>query len=278
MFTVLRGGCAARHPYPFYLSREHGVPNYVLLLVRTAGEFQIGETHRIASPGHAVLIAPGTPYHYHNPAGEYMDDWLHFEYTPPCLEPALPSHPDSQDRPYPLSKLTFPPVNTLFPLQDIEVCSALVRQLLWENAYTVPQFRAANIDALFFVLFRHLVANYETPAHLQNAAPFSAQLRAIRLELQNSPEGSHSIASYAKMLKISKSYFQHLYHTLFGISFQKDLIAARIKHAKELLTETDLTIDQISLLCGYRNEVHFYRQFRATVGYTPAKYRKRNRD
>lgn len=258
MFTVLRGGCAARHPYPFYLSREHGMPNYVLLLIRTAGEFQIGEAHWVVPPGHAVLIAPGTPYHYHNPSGEYMDDWLHFDYVP--------------------HKLTFPPVNTLFPLQDIETCSALVRQLLWENAYTAPEYRSANIDALFFVLFNHLTANYETPAKAQNALPFSAKLRAIRLELQNSPEAGHSIAAYAKMLKISESYFQHLYHALFGISFQKDLIASRIKHAKELLTETDLTIDQIALLCGYHNEVHFYRQFRREVGYTPAKYRKGNRE
>lgn len=259
MFTVLRGGCAARHPYPFYLSREHGVPNYVLLLVRTAGEFEIGGIRQTAAPDSAVLIAPGTPYQYHNPAGAYMDDWLHFECVPQPLQTPLP------------------PMNTLFPLHDIETCSALVRQLLWENAYTAPQYRAANIDALFLVLLNHLSANYETPGGTQNITPYSAKLRAVRLELQSSPEAGHSITEYAKMLKISESYFQHLYQSLFGISFQKDLIASRIKHAKELLCDTELTIDQIALSCGYRSEVHFYRQFKKAAGCTPSKYRSKNR-
>ena len=41
MFHVMRGGCTARHPYPFHLSRMHGIKNYVLLFIHTAVQFQI---------------------------------------------------------------------------------------------------------------------------------------------------------------------------------------------------------------------------------------------
>lgn len=42
----------------------------------------------------------------------------------------------------------------------------------------------------------------------------------------------------------------------------------------ELLDHTDLTIEQLTELCGYRSEVHFYRQFKAVTGCTPAQYRR----
>ncbi len=265
MFRVLRGGCAARHPYPFYLSRTQGMPNYVLLLVRSAGEFQIGEAHTSAVPGHAVLIAPGTPYQYHNPAGEYMDDWLHFEH--------FPVPPDGNAARNTALSL-FPPVNRLFRVRNPEVYSALIRQLLWEKSYAPAACLTENTDALFRILFNHLHFDCLHPESDPAPVPFQEQLRMIRLKLQNSPEQEHSIARYARELTISESYFQHLYHRLFGISFQKDLIKLRVEHSMELLDRTDLTVEQLAALCGYRSEVHFYRQFRALTGRTPAQYRR----
>ena len=61
------------------MSRPEGLPNYVLLLIRSCGEFEIDGKSYTVLPGHAVLFAPGTPYSYGNPEGEYQDDWLHFE-------------------------------------------------------------------------------------------------------------------------------------------------------------------------------------------------------
>ena len=78
MYTVLRGGCHARHPQGFFLSREEGIDHYVLLLVHTPGEFYIDGVHTSALPGQGILFAPYTPYRYESPQGSYMDDWLHF--------------------------------------------------------------------------------------------------------------------------------------------------------------------------------------------------------
>lgn len=261
MFHVLRGGCAARHPHPFSFSKEQGVPNYVLLFIHTAGEFQIGGRYMRAMPGHAVLITPKTPYHYQNTDSEYIDDWLHFEYIPN----------DKENLTFP----PFPPVNQLFLVRSIEIYSFLLRQLLWEKSYAPSECLEENTDALFRVLFNHLHYDSIHPSTVPALTPFQEKLRLIRIKLQNSPEQEHHIAEYARQLKISESYFQHLYRRLFGISFQKDCIRMRVEHSKELLDTTNLTIEQLSILCGYRSEVHFYRQFKAVTGYTPAQYRKR---
>lgn len=79
MYRAMQGGCGAAHPSAFYMSRPEGLPNYVLLLIRSCGEFEIAGKSYTVLPGHAVIFAPGTPYSYGNPDGEYQDDWLHFE-------------------------------------------------------------------------------------------------------------------------------------------------------------------------------------------------------
>lgn len=254
MLRILRGACAAHHPYPFHLCREGGVPYYVLLLIRSTGVFFIDSEKYNVPQRSAVLISPGTSYRYYNPNGDYVDDWLHFE----CL----------------VEDFEFPPLNTPFLLSDISICSMLLRQILWEKAYTPENFKEKNLSALFFVLINHLRSSFESVQNQKDTLPYTSILRTIRLDMQNAPEKLHNICSYAKLLKISESYFQHLYSSLFHISFQKDLIQMRIDRAKTLLVNTNVTIDQIALLCGYGNEVHFYRQFKSLVGTTPSRYRE----
>ncbi|MDE7324799.1 MAG: AraC family transcriptional regulator [Lachnospiraceae bacterium] len=290
MFQIMRGGCAARHPYPFHLSRMHGIQNYVLLLIHTAARFQISGTEMTAMPGHAILIAPETPYCYYNLSGEYMDDWLHFEYTPDITDyqaanssvldsNITASHTDNnspKQNNIPTDNITFsvfPPTNKLFPVRNMELYSSLIRQLLWEKSCAPPGYQVQNTDALFLVLFNHLRYDSAHPQPLLPPLPFEEKLREIRSKMEDSPQSEHSIAFYAQELKISESYFQHLYRKLFGISFQKDVIKLRVEHSMELLDHTDLTIEQLVELCGYHSEVHFYRQFKAVTGCTPAQYR-----
>lgn len=257
MFTIITGGCLSKHSNAFIMSRPEGFPHYVILIVHTSGEFQIGTRSFSIHPGHAVIIAPGTPYHYGNPMGEYIDDWIHFDVSD-----------DSWFR------RTYPITNELFPLGNTDIPSYLIRQLLWEKNYAPQQYLQQNTDSLLSVLLNHLSTDYSRTENNITSIPFQSQLQAIRLELQYSITKKHCISDCAKELGISESYFQHLYTALFGISFNKDLVQMRIENAKNILSMSDLSISQIASMCGYNNEVHFYRQFKDLTGITPAKYRK----
>lgn len=260
MYTVLRGGCHARHPQGFFLSREEGIDHYVLLLVHTPGEFYIDGVHTSALPGQGILFAPYTPYRYESPQGSYMDDWLHF---------SISSSAQKKDE-----SLRLPPCNTFFPVPHMEVCTLLLKQLLWEASYTSDTALCkANTDALFSVLWNHLCCDSLSPA-AEKQTPYAPDLRLIRLEMQSAPQETHLISGYAKRLHISTSYFEHLYRDLFSVSFQQDLISFRIETAKELLRASSLPVSQILLQCGYQTEVHFFRQFKAITGMTPGEYRR----
>lgn len=252
---VIRGGCASRHEASFVVSRPYGQENHVILLLRSKGEYWINDVHYLLDPGHAIIIAPKTHYLYYNPNGNYADDWIHFK-----LEKGEPLT-DSLE------------CNIPFILNDFETCSTLIRQLLWEHAYTSEVYADSNINALFSVLLNHLSAAYHSQESIENASPYLQKFKLLRLQMQNTLTEDHSITKHAAELCISTSHFQHLYSQFFGISFQTDLIRMRIAYAEILLQTTDLSVEHIAEACGYTTCVHFFRQFKQIEGITPAKYR-----
>ncbi len=258
MYRAIQGGCGAAHPRAFRMSRPEGLSNYVLLLIRSCGEFEIDGTGYMVLPGHAVVFAPGTPYSYGNSQGEYLDDWLHFE-----------AEEDSRLREL---KRIF---NRPFPVPDPGSCTALIRQILWETSFAPERYAQENVDALFTVLFNHLLSSCEEETAEKAPNPYREKLQALRMELKNSITQRHDIRECAGRIGVSPSYFQHLYTDCFGVPFQQDLIRMRVDYTKYILTATDLTLEQVAELCGYAGTVHFYRQFRQVTGTTPAKFRKR---
>ena len=260
MYQIIRGGCGSKHTVNFQMSRPEGLPSYVLLNVRSQGEFHIAGNIYQIQPGTALIISPGTPYSYANPNGDYADDWLHFTVNDPEA----------------FSRL-FPATNTPISTSSGEVYTTLIRQLLWESSYTPAPYAERNIDALFEVILNHLLAALTHADTLLPVTPYADRLRAIRLDIQNDLANTADISACARDLGISESYFQHIYTQLFGVSYQQDVIHFRIEHAKNTLLTTGLPMEQIAEICGYNSPVHFYRQFKKIAGVTPAKFRKNNK-
>ncbi|MCD8006084.1 MAG: AraC family transcriptional regulator [Oscillospiraceae bacterium] len=254
MFTIIRGGCHTRHKQGFVMSRENGFPKYVILIVHSGGEFVIDGVSQNVPPHNAVIISPNTPYRYQFADGNYMDDWIHFETDSPGALPVC---------------------NRLFPIQNADMYTSLIRQLLWEQSFTADsRLCQENTDAVFSVLLNHLKYDYAHRSESAAQVPYEEELRQLKLDMQSHVSGEYSIASCAEKLHISESYFQALYRRLFGVSFQKDLISMRVDYAKTLLDTSDLSVSAIAEICGYQTEVHFFRQFKGLTGTTPMKYRR----
>jgi AraC-like DNA-binding protein len=77
----------------------------------------------------------------------------------------------------------------------------------------------------------------------------------------------------ASLAYLSPSRFHALYRAVFGISPMDDLIHARIDTAKNRLSDTEETVQNLSEQLGYRNVTHFCRQFKQLTGMTPVQFR-----
>ena len=109
----------------------------------------------------------------------------------------------------------------------------------------------------------------------QTADPYYSALVELREKIYRNPQKKWNVDLMAADVNMSRSYFQHIYKEIFGVSCMSDVISGKIEKAKEILSETACTVSQVAAMCGYDNEEHFMRQFKKIVGVTPTTYRKK---
>lgn len=80
----------------------------------------------------------------------------------------------------------------------------------------------------------------------------------------------------AKTFKVSKYTLSRDFTKYIKISPIEYLIQARILASKQLLVESDLTINEIAAKVGIDNATHFINLFKKRVGITPLQYRKQH--
>jgi len=91
------------------------------------------------------------------------------------------------------------------------------------------------------------------------------------------PERNIEIAPLAKAAFVSESRFMHLFRHETGSSVSEYVGKIRMENAKKLLTETELSIPEIMVRCGYADQSRFCRKFREYAGVPPGQYRNRYR-
>ena len=103
---------------------------------------------------------------------------------------------------------------------------------------------------------------------------YREQLYSLHREIMTKPQLDWNIPDISRELGISKTHLQRLYKELFSTSIKDDIILSRMNRAMQLLSRTDLRVQEIAEQCGYKNENHFMRQFKAKNGVTALQYRK----
>ncbi len=85
-----------------------------------------------------------------------------------------------------------------------------------------------------------------------------------------------SVAEVAASMGYNEKYLSRCINRFSGMSFNTLLATLRMDDAKEMLIESDKTILEIAIDCGFGTERSFYRHFKELVGMSPNEYRKRD--
>jgi AraC-like DNA-binding protein len=83
-----------------------------------------------------------------------------------------------------------------------------------------------------------------------------------------------SLSEIADKLRVTNRYLSTYFKEKTGINFIDYLHELRIQKAKELLTETNLKIQEVTERVGYQNTNSFIRLFKKHSGLTPGEFRK----
>lgn len=88
---------------------------------------------------------------------------------------------------------------------------------------------------------------------------------------QDFPGGGKAIA---QNIGVRYSWFRHIFKEYTGFSPNQYMIELRISKSKELLTNTDMTCQQIAYAVGFETPSYFTITFKKKVGSTPSEYRE----
>ena len=241
-------GYDAVHPADFIsdVPENHGY--YLLILTHTPLRFWGPDGERVYPAHHAALFSPDSRVRYGACEERYGNDWIIFSSDEAYVE-------------------QFPLQNRPFPVLDPEYCHNLFQLLTWEHAQDNYE---TVISQLMTLLFQKLRSDIDQ----SGGADYYRELTALRRRILSQPRLDWNVPDMAAQLHISAGYLHLLYKRCFGISCMDDVIASRIRLAKDYLTHTQLRVLEIATLCGYNNAEHFSRQFRRLCGVSPGQYRR----
>lgn len=93
--------------------------------------------------------------------------------------------------------------------------------------------------------------------------------------LENHYAEDISLEDVAEQVNISPQYFSKLIKKTTGFNFIDWLSMLRVKKAKELLTNSNLTVKEVCFMVGYKDPNYFSRIFKKRIGITPSEYVKK---
>lgn len=257
MFKILRMGCNTTHDSSFYVDRPNGYEWYLLILVKSPAIFMINKEEIVTPANTLIIYDRNYPHKYRADKSKYKNDWIHFELDSDVL---------SQ---YQIT------LNKPFYISNHYYLSDLIQKMASEF-YSNNPYKEQTIENLMQILFIKINEQKQNKTFYPWRSGIHEELIKLRSEIYSNPHNNWSISQMANTLHISCGYLQNIYKETFFISCMADVIESRITYAKELLVESNLSVGEISYLCGYHNEVHFMRQFKKLTTLTPSSYRKLN--
>lgn len=124
------------------------------------------------------------------------------------------------------------------------------------------QIQSAHLKIIFINLHRYI--NKEVPA-----SPICKKIKALILER---PDLNNK--ELAKLLNYHPFYLNQIFKEREGITLHKYIIKQRAIKAYELLTSSNISLEEIAQICGFSSQAHFSTSFKSVYSISPSQLKK----
>ena len=139
--------------------------------------------------------------------------------------------------------------------------------------FTAVTEEPVSADRFIRLLEEKLEASRSSKGFAGNV--FLAKIRELHDNIYEDPQFDWNAAAESGRLGISQSYFQHIYRKFIDVSFNNDVISARLALAERLLVNTNLPVSEIAERCGYSEPSYFMKLFRNRKKMTALEYKRK---
>lgn len=143
----------------------------------------------------------------------------------------------------------------------LEACYELMklRQGAWEMRVQ------RSISRIFEAIFLHMD---ELPRTQCSRMQLAAQLRLRQMQacIRERYAQPLTLNELAAAARVSRSEANRCFKACMGCSPMEALLQYRLNEARRLLLETDLSVREVALRCGFNSESYFQRRFRRAYG------------
>jgi AraC-like DNA-binding protein len=177
-----------------------------------------------------------------------------------------------------IEKETFNCQSFLYENQDgFNVIRALIAQLMLtlkekETAYDI------KVQSLVLDLIYQLISKYKVKNQLDsrvNSKKNMDRLTRITNYIQTNYMHPLTLNELAERELLTVPYLSRYFQQQMGQTFIKYLNGIRLEHAVRYLLETESSIIEIAMECGFSNSNTFHKVFKETFQTTPYQYRKK---
>ena len=139
-------------------------------------------------------------------------------------------------------------------------------------------YSAELIKGLFFRLLVMIREKNIAEGNNQFKSMLSHEMMEAMYYLEQNYAENIKLSDAAGQIGFSEGHFSRLFASQVGISFSNYLINIRLRHAKELLINTDLPVSEIAMRTGFGSGDYLSASFSKYEGTTPTAFRRKLRE
>ncbi|WP_309121493.1 helix-turn-helix transcriptional regulator [Paenibacillus sp.] len=214
-----------------------------------AFRFRVGSAEGVAEAGDVVACPPGTLFHRHA-LSPVTFHFLRLE-----LEDPSPAY---------LSEGKVRVANRSRLASDL----VLLRRFAEDPSPEAERLKRHLLEDMLAFGFHDAGRASDMPAEDATMSNAAALIR------DRAGEKAFGIRQAAEAAGLTPVQFSRKFQAAFRTTPVRYLTECRIKLAKELLADTNLTLEEIAPRCGYENAFYMSRVFKQVVSTSPSAYRK----
>lgn len=207
--------------------------------------------------GDVILLFPGEWHSYHP---DQVTGWD--EYWIGCNGPVYDS----------LIEREF--FTRLHPVLNVGIQEPIVQ--FYNQAYTIAQEQKAGFQQALAGIVFNLAGHIYTLDRQSSFAESKTEtlIQRAKIIILESMQNQIAPEELAERLHVSYSWLRRIFKQYTGFAPSQYILEMRIQRSKELLTNTDMTSQEVAYDTGFESPDYFCTIFKKKAGMSPIKYRE----